>query len=166
MVSNTSRDVGSVWFLPSRDVFLPKNALRLSRWYNGSRGIPYASRGRKSLERSEKPWPGYIRITRTVSRLSGQFLDYPHSLWIIRTVSRLSGQCCWLSGQFPDFRKVFGLSWKFPALFRIDMNFKVQYLPYCKNFPDFRKNFPDSNADALTRFFWLCIYFLNTYHPG
>ena len=65
----------------------------------------------------------------------------------------LSGKFLSCPDSFQIFQKVFGLSEKFSALFRIDMNFKGQYLPYCKNFPDFRKNFPDSNADTLTRFF-------------
>ena len=37
-------------------------------------------------------YPVTFQIIRTVSGLSGQFLDYPDSLWIVRTVSRLSGQ--------------------------------------------------------------------------
>ena len=66
---DTSRDVEMVWFQFPREMLVQfdfalerrKNALRLSRWHNGSRGIPDVSRGQKSLERRQKPWPGYIR---------------------------------------------------------------------------------------------------------
>ena len=65
-------------------------------------------------------------------------MDYPDnysdSFWIVRTVF-------WLSG-------------KVPACFGMDMKCKEQYLPYCKNFPDFCKNFLDSNAATLTKFFY------------
>ena len=73
-----------------------------------------------------------------VSGLSRKFLDWPNSFGVFRTVS-------WLSGQFL----------RYPESFGMDMSWKRRYSPYCKNFPDFGKNFPDSN-DTLTRFLWLC----------
>ena len=77
---SSSRDVGIVWWHPLERRkrwydfgFLERRwfslifalerrnfPLRLSRWYNGSRGIPYGSRGRKSLEIRKKPWQSYM----------------------------------------------------------------------------------------------------------
>ena len=123
--------------------------------------------------------PGSSWAVWTVSRLSGQFLDIPDCFWLVWTASALSGQflVCpesfWiirnflncldsflivrivskLSGQFLDCPESFWIVWKVSSLNRIDT--KGQYFPYCKNFPDFCKNFLDSNAATLTRFFWL-----------
>ena len=97
--------------------------------------------------------PDSFWIVRTVSGLSREFLDYPDSFWIVRKVSGLSGQ---FLDYVDSFRKVWTvscLSRQYPACFGINMNWKGQYLHHCKNFPAFCKNFTNSNADTLTRFF-------------
>ena len=37
-------------------------------------------------------YPDSLWIVRTVSKWAGKFIDYPDSLWIVRTLSRLSGK--------------------------------------------------------------------------
>ena len=57
--------------------------------------------------------PDSFRIVRRVSGLSGQFLDYPDSFWIVWTVSGLSGQfldCLdsfWIGPIFTLLQKLF-----------------------------------------------------------
>ena len=51
-----------------------------------------------------------------------------------------------LSGQLTNY----------PDSFLANRRVWNKYMPYCKNFPDLSKNFPDTNATTLPWFFWLC----------
>ena len=62
-------------------------------------------------------------MIRKVSRLSGEFLDYPDRVWIVRTFSRLSGQSLDYRDSFLTIRIVSLPTW--PKKFLIAKTFQI-----------------------------------------